>query len=41
MTLFLAEQVIKGRIEFDEVPTQLQAEVREILVDAGFGDLCD
>lgn len=40
MALFLAMQVIKGAIEFDEVPVVLQPEVSEILIDAGFGDLC-
>ena len=41
MALFLANQVIEGKLDFADVPEPLQAEVQEILIDAGFGDLCE
>lgn len=40
MALFLAQRVILGKLEFDEIPTKkLKSEVGKILVEYGISDL--
>lgn len=35
MAMFFAQRVILGKTKFNEVPSSLQAGVREVLVDSG------
>ena len=41
MAMFFAQRVILGKTRFADVPAKLQAQVRELLVDAGLGELCE
>lgn len=40
MAMFFAQRVILGKTSFSDVPAKLQAQVRELLMDAGLGELC-
>lgn len=39
MAMFFAQRVILGKTAFADVPTALKAQVRELLVDSGLGEL--
>lgn len=41
MAMFFAQRVILGKTRFADVPAKLQAQVRELLVDSGLGELCE
>lgn len=41
MAMFFAQRVILGKTSFADVPEKLKAQVRELLVDAGLGELCE
>lgn len=41
MAMFFAQRVILGKTSFADVPAKLQAQVRELLCDAGLGELCE
>lgn len=41
MAMFFAQRVILGKTAYSEVPTTLQAGVKEILVDSGLGFLAE
>jgi hypothetical protein len=39
MAMFFAQRVILGKTAFSDVPAVLKDQVRELLVDAGLGEL--
>ena len=39
IALFLAQRIVLGKFTFDEVPSVLQDDVRQILVESGLGFL--
>lgn len=39
MAMFFAQRVILGKTEFKDVPAKLKPQVKELLEDAGLGDL--
>lgn len=40
LAMFFAQRVILGKITFAQVPATIQEDVREILIDSGYGNLC-
>ena len=41
MAMFFAQRVILGKTAFADVPAVLKPQVRELLVDAGLGELAE
>lgn len=41
MSMFFAQRVIFGKTAFKDVPTVLKAQVRELLIDSGLGELAE
>lgn len=41
MAMFFAQRVILGKTAFSDVPAVLKPQVRELLVDAGLGELAE
>lgn len=41
MAMFFAQRVILGKTSFADVPAKLKEQVRELLCDAGLGELCE
>ena len=41
MAMFFAQRVILGKTSFADVPALLKPQVRELLVDAGLGELAE
>ena len=41
LAMFFANRIILGKQTFESVPAKLKDQVRELLVDAGVGHLCD
>lgn len=41
MAMFFAQRVILGKTAFADVPAVLKPKVRELLVDAGLGELAE
>ena len=39
MSMFFAQRVILGKIEFKDVPAKLKDQVKELLIDAGLEHL--
>ena len=39
MAEFLAYRIICGKLTFDKVPARLKADVKNILIDLGYGNL--
>lgn len=40
LAMLWAQQILLGKKTFDQVPKLLKDQVREILIDSGYGDLC-
>ena len=41
MAMFFAQRVILGKTAYKDVPKALKAQVKELLVDAGLGELAE
>lgn len=41
MSVFFAQRILLGKQTFESVPTKLKDQVRVILVDSGFPELCE
>ena len=41
MAEFLAYRIICGKLTFDKVPARLKADVKNILIDLGYGNLTE